>query len=322
MKQTNMKKKKQPKGVGRVIGDGRRSLSITQTPASSEISLRDGTYLSIAKKGTPSGEYGPAVRFEGRQSFANVTTTAADNQLFVSSGGATITSINSVLVSPDLLNVNLALIARNYTRYVFRRLRFIFITRVATTQTGGCVLSYTSDGDQTAFVTNSYASLQSLIPNVIFPFRKTVEVLDVSYTGTRTWFTEADTATAAGIRQSVQGALLGFPDISSIGAVLQGEILVEYVVDLYQPASDYGFTMIASKIKRPIYSFYQQVQALLEDEKKGAFLKSLVVKLTLEPSEMSLSQKDSTRKLKDEESSISGFCKHGTREGCHLCRKP
>lgn len=242
----------------------------TYTEASSETSLRDGTFMSIPKVGLKHSEYGPAVRFEGRQSLALVTTTAGDAQFFATSGGATLGSINHIYISPDALNVNLALIARNYTRYAFRKLRFIYVTRVATTQAGSGCLAYSTDGGETLAASNSFASIQALTPNVLFPFRKVTECLEASFSGQRTWMTEQDVATTAGYRQTVQGTLIGYPD-SAIAAVNMGEILVEYVVDLYQPASDYGFTMIAKSIKRPDYDFWLAIAKLLEKDRETAY---------------------------------------------------
>jgi hypothetical protein len=232
---------KQPKKKGRApprsvsIASGpNKGFSRSSSPASYDVTLESPTQFRIAGLAQVSKEYGSGLRCFGRQQLCAVATTAANSNLFVA-GAASITA-NGVLLSPDALNGRVQTIASIYARYAFRRVKYVYITRVATTQAGGMALAYSSDPELLTIPeeTGSYATTQDITPCKVFPFRKEEVVLTVDYRGDRTWFVELDGTTAAGVRQTAQGLLIGYPDASGIGVITQGEIYVEYVLDLYQ----------------------------------------------------------------------------------------
>jgi hypothetical protein len=210
----------------------------TSTAASYEVALENPTKFEITGKGLAHSEWGSALRVTGRQQLVTVATTASNTNLFT--GGLATSSANQVLVAPSTLNDRIAAISALYQRYAFRNLRFIYVTRVGSTQVGSLALAYTSDSGisfGSDAVTPTYASLQDIEPCKIFPFRKESEILNMSYSGDRTWYVDTNNGgTAESVRQNYQGAFLGFPDITSIGAVSMGEIYIEYVLDLYVPS--------------------------------------------------------------------------------------
>jgi len=211
--------------------------SMSSSAASYEVVLRNPNKFRISETKNHK-EYGSGIRVSGSQQLVLVTTTNSNSQLFVN-GVGTVAGINGVYIAPNYLNDRVAQFAAMYQRFAFRKICFIFVTRVATTQVGSMVLAYSSDGGclaASSATALTYGTVQDLNPSVIVPFRKEIERLDMVYNGDRTWMCTFDTnasATAEAYRQCIQGTLLGYPDITSIGAINMGEIYIEYELDLY-----------------------------------------------------------------------------------------
>jgi hypothetical protein len=220
----------------------RKGVTLGSTAASYEVSVRNPTSFNI-KSGISKNhsEYGPGIRVEGRQQLCLVTTTGSNSNLFAS--GISTVAANAIYLAPYQMNDRIAQFAAMYQRYVFRRLRFSYVTRVGTTQVGSMVLSYNSDAGSfyaSTAVAPTYSTCQDIQPCVVFPFRKERECLDMEYNGERTWMVANDVnanATVESVRQCVQGLLQGYPDITSIGAINMGEIFIDYEIDLYGPTN-------------------------------------------------------------------------------------
>jgi hypothetical protein len=210
---------------------------LSSTASSYEVSLSNPTSFEFVKGGgVTHREWGGATRIKGRQELCLVSTTASNSNLLVS-GNATGTA-NSIGLLPYSLGDRVAYIAAVFQRYAFRKLRFIYVTRVATTQVGCFAMAYITDGGNPYLASGdgSYSSIQSIDPCRIVPFRKEYDCLEMSYTGERTWFTDPGNATVEGERQTYQGTLWAYPDAPSIGAVNQGELYIEFELDLYVPS--------------------------------------------------------------------------------------
>jgi hypothetical protein len=246
----------------------------TSTAASYDVVLRNPTQFSISGKGLVHSEYGSALRVQGRQLLTNVATTAANNNVF-SANGATLVSGNLIYISPNNLNDRVAAISALYQRYVFRSMKFVYVTRVATTQAGAFAMAYNTDAAFTVSSTangESYATLQDIEPCIVLPFRQEKETLSASYSGERTFFVLYDsnaTASAESIRQCVQGALVAFPDLTSIGAITMGEIYFEYVLDLYVPTlQQTNITFLSANVKESICSLRNKFLSLKSEERQ------------------------------------------------------
>lgn len=181
----------------------------------------------------------PGLRIVGRQYLTGTQVTIALADLF--SGGAASTA-NLIQLSPDAFGGRVALIARTYLRYAFRHVRVYFVTAVATSNPGSMALSYVADGASTAAQTFSFASSFQNNPCVVGSSRENL-ALEMNYTGVETFNSELDTATTAGARESVQGQILGYWDGTGGSAAIIGYFLVEYVLDMYQPCADFGYTV-------------------------------------------------------------------------------
>jgi hypothetical protein len=204
----------------------------------------DPTWLRMEGK-VSHPELGGGVRIAGRQLFCSVTTTAGDSQLFVTNG-ATVATINTILVSPDQMNGKLALQARNYDRYAFRKLAFEYVPRIPTTQAGSFAMAYVADPNA-GNLSPTFASITSMCPCIQSSFhgggRRIMLMAVDDMNNPRTYFTLTDASTTVSLRSTVQGTLCGAPDVTSIGAVNMGFIYVDYLIDLYQPTLDQGFSL-------------------------------------------------------------------------------
>ncbi len=197
-------------------------------------------------------ELGGGVRIVGRQLLAQITTTAGDNQLFSVANSPAAVTVNQLEVSPDSFGGRLALQARVYDRYAFRKLVFTYVNRVPTSQAGSFAIGYVSDtsnGGATSFaaVTSMSPAMQS---SFITPMARMTAIDDM--TSQKTWYTALDATSLASKRLCVQGSLLGFPDVTSIGAVTMGYLWADYMIDLYQPTADEGFSLRLSRAERDL----------------------------------------------------------------------
>jgi len=229
-------KKKAPKGA-QTSGSKTSSRPTTQPAAKSRVT-KNPTQFTIGAA-ISHNDFGSGVRVTGRQYLTSCITTGSDTQLF--SGNSPV-NVNTFYISPDTLNGRVALVARNYARYAFRKIKFVYEPRCATTQAGGYAMAYATDSASNSFVTNDFTRTQDYVPSITGAFRDP-SCLEMSYRGDLTWLTELDSTSSASVRQTVQGSLLGFPDASAIGAVTMGHLHIEYVLDLYGTNADYGFTV-------------------------------------------------------------------------------
>jgi len=177
----------------------------------------------------------------GCQPLADITTTGADSQLFVT-GVASVPGVNSIQISPDAFNGPLAAQANLHQKYVFRDVLIEYISNVATSQAGSFAIAILSDSSLVNPPT-SFSTTRQVVPSITAPFRADRAYLHYHYDGWDTWFTELDGASIAGNRLTSQGAIIGFPSATSLGAISMGFTNVWYVIELYQPTSTQGFTM-------------------------------------------------------------------------------
>lgn len=219
---------------------GSTRLTFKSDPVNTEIHQNEPTWLRMEGRVTHP-ELGGGVRVAGRQILTSVTTTAGDGQLFVALG-ATLNNTDSIFLSPDTLNGRLALQARTYDRYCFRKVKLTYIPRVPTSQAGSFALGYVSDSK---FPTPSFATVASMSPAMQTSFYgspKSMIIVDDMITP-KYFYTTLDPTSDASLRQTVQGTIVGFPDAVGIGATSMGTIWIDYLIDLYQPTMDQGFTL-------------------------------------------------------------------------------
>jgi len=219
---------------------GGSRIKLTTEPAAIDVVTNNPSMfkVGVAASHKDFGGVG-SVRITGRQYLCPLTTAAGSADIF---GSGTVTSnANSFQLSPDILNGRAALLARTYSRYAFRQARVVYISESSSTVSGSFAMAYNCDSE-TGFATNSFANIQNTDPCVVTPYRKSA-CLEMKYTGDLTWFCEIDTATSAGTRQTKQGVTFAYGSASYGSIATLGQFYIEYVMDLYQPVSDLGFSV-------------------------------------------------------------------------------
>ncbi len=216
----------------------------TTVAAANAVTTMNPTWLKMSGK-VSHPELGGGVRVCGRQELVSITTTATDSQLF-GAGTSSTNTINAIYLSPDTLNGRLALQARTYDRYIFRKVRLWYLPRVPTTQAGSFAIGFVNDSK---FPSPTFSTISAMSPAMNATFYGEPRCIDIvdDMSTQRTYFCLFDGTSDASLRLTVQGAILGAPDASSIGAVTMGRIWIEYMIDLYQPTLDQGFTLRLSK---------------------------------------------------------------------------
>jgi hypothetical protein len=180
-------------------------------------------------------QYGDGIRICGVQNFATAQVMNTQNTFWDATN-------NVIRLSPDAIAGRLALLARTYDRYVFRHVALHFVPRKATTFEGVAAMAYVQDGHYLNYASVNFSSVQQVDPVVLFPMRQSA-MLEINYGGDQTWYTEEDTATAAGVRITNQGELLAYVDDTTWTTGTVGTVIIEYVCDLYQPVADFGFSV-------------------------------------------------------------------------------
>jgi hypothetical protein len=118
---------------------------------------------------------------------------------------------------------------------------FEYVSTVFSTQSGALAFFFPNTPGANNPV--SFSEVRQVSPSVTAPFRADRVFLHTHCTDdVELFWTELDSATVAGARQTIQYILTGFPSASSIGAVSQGYMNVWYRIELYQPAQSQGFT--------------------------------------------------------------------------------
>lgn len=219
--------------------------TVSSLPSSYGQTTIDPTWARMSGK-VSHPEHGGGVRIVGRQLIASMVNVTGNNSLFAIGGSPATVTGALFRVSPDSFNGRLALQARTYDRYCFRKLVFTFVSRVPTTTPGSFAMGYVGDAD---ILTPDFPGICSMSPSVngsfITPLIRFTAIDDM--TTTKTWFTMLETTTVADTRQSSQGTVYGASDAAAVESVGVGWLWADYMIDLYQPSLDEGFTLRLTK---------------------------------------------------------------------------
>jgi hypothetical protein len=266
------KKTKGSKGKSKVVvaapmvrAPGLRQKFNKQNTNAMSYSQSRGTYVRIG--GAPSklrykGADLDGIRIHGHQLLANLEAEPNNIGCFDSmTGGADVTTKNSIRISPDLLNGRVALLANGFDKYVFRKVKVYFIPRVAATEVGQVSWGLLTDS-QYSFAL-SFASITQMNKSCMFQIREPCE-LNVTdrECNNEVFFTKADVTSGAAARQCVQFVLLGARDSSDASSTVYGTIMIQYVLDLYEPVADQSITLRARNGERVVVSEAQQADLL------------------------------------------------------------
>ncbi len=262
---SKQKAKKSKSKSKRLMSAGQVQVSGNDLTVARSITQRNPTQFNVGSA-PAHRDFGSGIRITGRQYLCPLTTAVGSPDIF-GSGQATVTA-NLYKLSPDSLNGRVALMARNYTRFAFRKVRFVYTPDCSNTTAGSFAMGYSNDPETNSFSTPSFTQVQSMQPSALTAYREPV-YLDVKYTGDLTWFTEIDAGTSAASRLTYQGELVAYGSANYGSATNLGQFWIEYVLDLYGNSIDYGFSVgVASeKEKVLVEQFLRRLR--LEDDRES-----------------------------------------------------
>jgi hypothetical protein len=230
----------------KIKASGFRQMFNKQNTNAVSYSQSRGTYVRIA--GAPSkmrykGVDLDGIRIHGHQLLANLEAETGTIGCFDEmTGGASVTTKNSIRISPDLLNGRVALLANGFDKYVFRKVKIYFVPRVAATEVGQVSWGLLTDSQYSFTV--SFASVTQMAKSCIFQIREPCEInVTDRDSNNEVFFTKADVTSGAAARQCVQFVLLGARDATDAISTVYGTIMIQYVLDLYEPVADQSITL-------------------------------------------------------------------------------
>jgi len=183
-------------------------------------------------------KFGSGVVVRGCQYFSNITILNASN-LLLETG-----TIAELRISPDALGGRCALVARTYSKYRFTKLIFHYDAGCPTTTSGQGFMAYIHDPMISSFQSPSYGTLQSAEDSLaMIPFESCSMNVNLRGKEDTTYYTEIDSVSTPGIRQTEQGTFYAFAQTNGSAAVAWGTMQIEFEMELYDPSPDYGFTL-------------------------------------------------------------------------------
>jgi hypothetical protein len=181
-------------------------------------------------------EYGVGLRIIACQFLTNTDATSGKADGFAS-------GVAAIAISPDAIGGPVATDARNYSYYAFRSLKFHFISNMPASDTFRQAFAYFPDSAIATFSTVNFSTMQSTQDSVVTPRRQNCTLVASPYTGSKVWFSEIDATSSASLRQTEQGVLYSYLNANETATQTTGEVLLEYVLDLYGRSPDYNFSL-------------------------------------------------------------------------------
>jgi hypothetical protein len=149
---------------------------------------------------------------------------------------ASILDPNHIALNPLQFGGPVAVESALHAKFVFRGLKFVYTTQVATTQEGQ--FSFNIEEDFGRQVTDFNTSLMS-VPSLNAPYRIPKAELDYMYDGPELFYVQAvtggNTGTIAEARQCWQGFFEGWAADVVATSFTAGRVTVEGIIDFYEP---------------------------------------------------------------------------------------
>jgi hypothetical protein len=197
--------------------------------------------------------YTSGLRVVACQKLCAVVQSSSDNGALQNAAGSRTSNVG---LSPDAIGGQMALDARNYARFRFSSvaIEYLPLVQVGATSSGSMtaisqtmVLAYLSDAVPASFQTLTGDNLESVADSTLLQVWAKGGLL-VQNLGTPQflYYTEVDTTSLASDRQCIQGSIAGMwnsPSTGTTSDTFVGELIIHYVMDLYDRTSDYGFTI-------------------------------------------------------------------------------
>jgi len=176
--------------------------------------------------------------------FGTVTGSTSTQAALIVGGSA----VSSLALSPDAIGGQMANDARNYSYYVFKKVRILSQMNAPSTDGIGIRMAYLPDASIGSFQTITSDTIQQSRDFMSFSRKQQGDIIfDVTQLKTgqfKKYNTELDTSSSVSIRNCQQGILYFFFDVPDVSASQKfGDCLIEFELALMDRAPDYGFTL-------------------------------------------------------------------------------
>jgi len=191
-------------------------------------------------------EYGAGIRVIGSQFLSlagNVNAKKGVFQDYVSDG-----EYDNIPLNPDIIGGQMALDARDWSYFVFRKVGILYNNYTPDTTSLGFAVGYSPDAANAVISTHTYNTVQSLKDCVAGAWKSDL-ALEFGYSGKNLYSCEVDVSSVAGERESEQGIIYGMNCTTPASTSTFGEFVILYVVDYYARSMDQGFTVSVSSQK-------------------------------------------------------------------------
>lgn len=205
----------------------------------------------------------------GTQNIGTIQSSAAATAGAFTIGGSRTTNF---FLSPDDIGGPMALDARKYNFYRFKKVKLIIPMNASSTDTYNMAIAYLPDPASSTFATIDYNTMQQAT-DLFVGGRKQLYgpiVIDVTMLNKaqfKKYNTEIDTTDSMSIRACRQGVFFGIFDAVDSANLKYGDIVMEYELELYDRCPDYGFTLQVSDL--PLIAKIQKDMVRIVEEHKS-----------------------------------------------------
>lgn len=207
----------------------------------------------------------------GVQNIGQIASTAAATAGAFVIGGSRTTSF---FLSPDDIGGPMALDARKYNFYRFKKVKLIIPMNASSTDTQNMAIAYLPDPASSTFATIDYTTMQQATDLFVGSRKQlngpiVINITMLNKAQFKKYNTEIDTTDSMSIRACRQGVIFGIFDAVDSANLKYGDVVMEYELELYDRCPDYGFTLQVSDL--PMLSRIQKmlIETVSEHKSRG-----------------------------------------------------
>lgn len=198
-----------------------------------------GHPMSVRAISTP---HGPGLRLEGRQALCAVKTTALTHDMFDYTGFPAGGDVNSIRLTPDVLNSRLAHFGEMFCRWRPNHWHIMYVPACPTSQVGQFALGVLDDAAISTFNSNlDFCTIMETRVSTMTPFWKSTSLKWEHYD--EDWLYVEGTSTA-GIRMSADSILFGYPSAVGAATTTMGTLWLCYSADFASPSPSYALNVM------------------------------------------------------------------------------
>lgn len=205
----------------------------------------------------------------GTQNIGQIASTALSTAAAFVIGGSRTALF---YLSPDDIGGPMALDARKYNFYRFKKVKIICPMNASSTDTQNMAIAYLPDPASATFTTIDYNTMQQATDLFVGSRKQlngpvVIHLTMLNKAQFKKYNTEIDTTDSMSIRACRQGVIYGIFDATDTANLKYGDIVMEYELELYDRCPDYGFTVQITDL--PLLSRIQREMVKIISEQKS-----------------------------------------------------